>query len=323
MEMEPVIRIDESDLVAKGGEIKKAIEAQGFALLEPWDREPDTLRRVGSLFGDIQSHIRADERGVVGVGGPQRAAEWQQFRAEYHGLGTKDVAPHSDGTFVDGLVVHGDQMLRVGPPRYVILHVVRHADDGGASVIVDGQRVLATLLRRAPELAATLMTPGCITFCRDDQLALGQCVFRRVAPDHVKIRFRGDSKAYAPAWALPAVRRLIDEYHLAPEFRTRVDVGEGQILVVDNTRVLHGREQFTNEESGAGDGRKLHRVWIFDDDDDRLCNVESEVPTSRALDVYRPYGPVRNELAVDSPIDIQTGIRLDAQSMALLDGAMP
>lgn len=303
--------------------VRKSIEADGYAVLQAPDGEPDTLRRIGAVFGTIQSHIRADERGVVGVGGPQRTdAEWHPYRSEYHGLGTGEVAPHSDGTFVDGAVVEGTAVRRVGPPRFVLLHLVRHADEGGANVLVDGQRVFDQLLVDAPDLLRTLLTPGSITFCRDDQLALDKSVFHRVADRHVKLRFRGDSKAFSPSWAVDAVRRLQDEYHFADEFRSRLDVREGQVLVIDNTRMLHGRDPFSNEDSGAGSGRKLHRIWILDDHadgDDVLLNLHEDVATSRALAVYAPYGPVANEFATEAPVEIDTGIRLTDATAAQVD----
>lgn len=315
-----VISFTKDSLSSKLGEIAESVEANGFVVLEPWDSSKETLKIVGSIFGKIQSHIRASEEGIVGVGGEQpKDAEWQQYRAEYHGLGTGQFAPHTDGTFVDGLIVEGITLRRIGPPLYVILQVVQHADRGGASIVVDCQKVLKHLLVNEPKMAATLMTRGCITFCRDDQLAMDHAVFELVGYGHFKVRYRGDSKAYAPTWALPAVQRLQTDYHLSPEFRSRIDLKEGQILVADNTRVLHGREPFSNEDMGSGVGRKLRRIWILDESTPNIVNLNEEVATSRALDPFKPYGPVKNDLSLDKRPKIDTGIRLDPESMAIAE----
>lgn len=321
--MNNAIQIAEAAAANAAPLIRKAIEADGFAVLEPWDSEVDTLRWIGSLFGSIQSHIRADEQGVVGVGGPQSPnAEWQQYRSEYHGLGTGSVAPHSDGTFVDGIVADGAGVRRVAPPRYVILQVVRHADTGGANIVVDGQRVLDSLLLHEPELAATLCRPGCITFCRDDQIALDQAVFAMAQPGHMKIRFRGDSKAYSPDWARGAVE-TVRRWFESDDFATRVVAGEGQVLVLDNTRVLHGREAFANEDDGRDSGRKLRRIWIRDDlASPHLGNLAADQPTSRALHTYDPYAAVANDVGEAEPLAIQTGIRLDPIAMDIVSRPM-
>lgn len=322
-EVNRVIKLSPTTLDARAADIRKAVEADGWALLEPWADDVNTLRKVGSLFGTIQSHIRADEQGVVGVGGPQRSAEWQAYRSEYHGLGTGDVAPHTDGTFVDGVVGAGAGLRRVAPPRFVILQVVRHADEGGANVVVDAQQVLTDLLHKEPQMAQVLMTPGSVTFCRDDQLALDRAVYAFAGQGHFKVRFRGDSKSFAPQWAQSALERLHKEWHHSCAFRATVDVGEGQVLVVDNTRVLHGREPFSNEDDGATAGRKLRRLWILDGDlSPRLENIEGQPSQSRALKTYEPYASVPNEVAVESPIDMDTGIRLDAGTMEIAAGLM-
>jgi hypothetical protein len=162
-----------------------------------------------------------------------------------------------------------------------------------------------------PEMAATLMSPGAITYCRDDQLALDRPVFEQIGPNQFTIRFRSDSKAYSPSWALPAVQALHWKYHMSPEYRERMLLHEGQILVCDNTRVLHGREPFSEEDNGTGAGRKLRRLWIMDEHSATLHNLEEEIPTSRALDPYKPYGVVPNDVALQDVPKIRTGIWLD------------
>jgi hypothetical protein len=209
------------------------------------------------------------------------------------------------------VLVDGPCLTRVGPPAYVILQIVRNAGEGGASIIVDGQRVLRDILMSNPAMATTLMSPGAITYCRDDQLSLDRPVFAQIGPNHYTIRFRSDSKAYSPEWALPAVQALHWKYHMAPEYRERMLLEEGQILVCDNTRVLHGREPFSEEDTGTGAGRKLRRLWIMDEHHETLHNLEEEVPTSRALDPYKPYGPVPNDVALQNVPKIRTGIWLD------------
>jgi alpha-ketoglutarate-dependent taurine dioxygenase len=301
---------------SKLSDIKDAIEANGYVILEPWDSTPETLRTVGSIFGRIQSHIRANEYGVVGET-QQGDPEWKKFKSEYHGLGTGEFAPHTDGTFVDGALIDGSSLIRVGPPAYILLQIVRNAGEGGASIIVDGQRVMRDILMNEEDMARVLMRPGAITYCRDDQLALDLPVYAAVGDGHYDLRFRSDSKAYTPSWSQAAVERLHSEYHMSPSYRERILLNEGQILVCDNTRVLHGREPFSEEDTGAGSGRKLRRLWIMNEHTPVLHNLEGEKPTSRALDPYKPYAPVANDLALTDVPKFSHGIHLDEEARAI------
>lgn len=316
--MEPhVIKLSKCSLTSNLDDIREAVEANGFCVLEPWDASPDTFRTIGSIFGKIQSHIRADEEGIVGVGGEQPQGEWKEYISEYKGLGMAQFEPHTDGTFVDGFITRGNRLKKARPPLYVILQVVRSARSGGANIIVDTQKILKHLLMNEPDMAATLMKSGCLTVIRDDQMAMDFPVFELIGYGHFRVRYRGDAKAFAPDWSLPSLRLLQTKYHLSHDFRTRVSLKENQILVADNTRVLHGREPFTNKNNGAGEGRKLRRIWILDENTPDIVSMTEEVPTSRVLDAFKPYGPVPNEMALKGVPKIATGIRLDCDAMKI------
>ena len=43
------------------------LACHGYAMIEAWDAESGTLRAIAERFGRIQSHIRADAKGLVGI----------------------------------------------------------------------------------------------------------------------------------------------------------------------------------------------------------------------------------------------------------------
>jgi alpha-ketoglutarate-dependent taurine dioxygenase len=306
------------DVSTEVGEQERAAIAQhigrdGAVLLQAADISKESLTRAGALIGEVQSHIRSDPAtGVTEAAAevdPSNPQEWHKYKGEYQAIGTFETPAHSDGTFVDGAVVGGGGIHHVGPPRMIMLQVAQNARSGGESFVVDGRQVLIDMLSREPDLLTELMSPGCMAFCRDDQMALHHPVFSWRGGDRFAIRFRSDARTYTAPWAQEAVSRLRDLYAVDPHYRRIVPMQEGQILVVDNTRLMHGRLAFV--DSAAGAGRRLQRLWIWDPEvSGSMINTSDETPQSRALSVYDPYRPFHRPEPIE-PIEFRTGIRLE------------
>jgi alpha-ketoglutarate-dependent taurine dioxygenase len=307
------------DISAEIGESERSAIADhitrfGAVLLQAADTSKESLTRAGALIGDVQSHVRSDPAtGVTEAAAkvdPSNPQEWHKYKSEYQAIGTYETPAHSDGTFVDGAIVVDGGIRYVGPPRMIMLQVAQNAKSGGESFVVDGHQVLCDMLATEPDLLTSLMTPGCMAFCRDDQMSLHQPVFTWRGGDRFALRFRSDARTYAAPWAQEAVRRLRDHYAVDPQYRRIVPMEEGQILVLDNSRMMHGRQAFVDPEIGAG--RRLRRLWIWDPEvSGNVVNMSGETPKSRALSVHSSYRRFTPRSRPFEPIEYRTGICLE------------
>lgn len=234
--------------------IRETVERDGYAIVEAWDASESTLLAIAHSLGDIQRHVRANERGVVGEE-PART-DWSSFPDEYQGLGTTEFPPHTDGTFLDGITLQGDTVCRVLPPEMLILQCVQPATLGGESVVVDGRRVVEDALTRSPELLRALLTTD-VLYARDDMFSSGPAI--TIAECNcLRLRLRHDNKVYASHSTAAALRRLYDQYILQPAYQVVVALQPCQMLIVDNYRTLHGRRAF--EVCTGEQIRKMRRV---------------------------------------------------------------
>jgi Taurine catabolism dioxygenase TauD, TfdA family len=240
------------------------IAARGYAVIEAWDTESATLKEIAESFGYVQSHIRADASGLVGISTETIVnREWEPFRSEYFGVSTEEFMPHTDGSYLHGLVYRDGQYIQLLPPKMLVLQCWQSAVAGGASILIDGQRVYDDLAEENPRLLKSLSTKGCVTYCRDDQIAMDRAVFEGLDDGTTMLRFRYDATAYVADWAVEAFHSLQKDYFANPKYQGRLTLQEGQVIVIDNYRMLHGRDSFSN--GSAGKERRLRRVWLAHD----------------------------------------------------------
>ena len=270
-------------------DIVRNVAADGFAIIDAWDTECATLKEVAGRFGHIQTHVRADADGLVGIAADTMVnRDWENYRAEYTGVGTEEFLPHTDGSYLNGLVRRDDgRYIHLLPPKMLVLQCWQSAETGGASILIDGQRVYDALSREKPRDLDILSTKGSVTYCRDDQVALDRAVFEALDDGNVMLRFRYDSTAYVADWALEAFHALQRDYFANPKYQRRFTLRAGQIVAIDNSRMLHGRDSFS--DGNAGHGRKLRRVWLAHDRLPVLLNAANEHRDRRALRPFQCY----------------------------------
>ncbi|MDR3533192.1 MAG: TauD/TfdA family dioxygenase, partial [Rhodopila sp.] len=152
-------------------------------------------------------------------------------------------------------------------------------------------------------------TRGCVTYCRDDQIALDSAVFQRLDDNTTMLRFRYDGTAYVADWALDAFHNLQHEFFSDPRYQIMLTPAKGQILLIDNYRMLHGRERFSDDGTEAGPKRSLRRIWLARDQLPILHNAIDQHKERRALQPFKAYDiqPASGDFAVASPL--QVGIR--------------
>jgi len=270
-------------------QIARQVGLYGYVIIEAWDIEPATLTAIAKRFGHVQAHIRADANGLVGIAIDTVVNhEWEKFRSEYHGVNSEEFLPHTDGSYLHGLAHKDGKYIQLLPPGMLILQSVRAASAGGANLLIDGQRVFEDLRTRQPKFAEVLSQKGCVTYCRDDQIALDCAVFEQQQGGNVALRFRYDSTAYVADWAAEAFHTLQNKYWADPEYEMLITLRPGQILAIDNTRMLHGREAFVAGTDGNKE-RSLRRIWLAREHLPVLRNAVDEHVDRRALRPFRAY----------------------------------
>ncbi|MEM9303993.1 MAG: TauD/TfdA family dioxygenase [Pseudomonadota bacterium] len=295
--------------------LRRALSATGFCRLRGQPPTTHSLHAVAAMLGEIQGHVRASETGLIGDHEAPVRQDWTPYRAEYVSLGAQGLEPHTDGAYIDGLLATDTGLQRFGPPRFIVQQCLKHAPGGGETILVDTQQIFAELLEHDPEILATLLTPGCIVLCRDDLLCTELPVFERRGDDWLRMRFRFDSHLYVPAWAEAAISAFRERIHAAIGKNPLFTLKPGDLLIVDNERMLHGRTGF----SRVGE-RRLRKVWIFDDTGERVHRLVGDPRSHRALRPFEAYAPTSFDApAVATRGRCDSGIRIDHEQSAALN----
>jgi gamma-butyrobetaine dioxygenase len=225
-----------ADVVADEGARREwlaAIDVYGFAILHGVPVVPGEVTRVAELFGYVRETNYGRLFDVRSVVNPNNLA--------YTGL---------------GLSCHTDNPYRDPAPTLQLLHCLSSSAEGGDSLLVDGFEA-AERLRAADPDAFRLLSRVPVPFrFRDDDadLAAESPVIALDVRDRVAaIRLNNRSKAplriepdLVEPWyaAYRAFARMLE----APTFQIRFKLAPGDLFIVDNLRVLHGRTAF----AGAG-----------------------------------------------------------------------
>jgi Taurine catabolism dioxygenase TauD, TfdA family/Gamma-butyrobetaine hydroxylase-like, N-terminal len=153
-----------------------------------------------------------------------------------------------------GLGLHTDNPYRQPVPGFQALHTLVAAPDGGESVFADGFALAEHLRQRVPE-AFEILTRTPVPFRyrsrQADLYAERPLIQLDCAGAVAAVHY--NSRSIAPL-RLPAqdCRAFYAAYrHLGtllrePRFQLRIRLGNGDIVVFDNQRILHGRSGFAS-----------------------------------------------------------------------------
>jgi gamma-butyrobetaine dioxygenase len=227
------------------------VERFGFALLHSVPRTPGAVCDVVGLFGYVRETNYGRLFDVVSVEEPMNLA--------FTGMA---LGNHTDNPYRDPV------------PQLQLLHCLEAAGDGGESIVVDGFAAAERLRREAPhafELLARTMVP-----------------FRYVEPGAVDLHhaaplieldsqgglrtIRYNSRSIGPIDldpdAIPnfyAAHRQLGRLLHDPAMSVGFRLQPGDLFIVDNRRVLHGRR-------GFGGGRR-HLQGAYADADSLMSKL--------------------------------------------------
>lgn len=150
---------------------------------------------------------------------------------------------------------HTDSPFRVEPPSIVALQCVVPSPDEGVIIIVPGDEVYRDLRDNCPDALAALRNADAVVSKRGE-FVRHMSVFRDLR-GRVALSYRRDSFAMMEAKGLAQVGLdRIQQFVEHPSNHIRFGLCAGDIIIVDNTRILHGRTAFP-----ADAGRLLRRLW--------------------------------------------------------------
>jgi len=148
---------------------------------------------------------------------------------------------------------HTDNPYRGTPPDLQALHALSAAPDGGETWLVDGLAVVDHLRAVAPEALALLASVPVRFAWQDATWRLSTCEpVIALAPDGALVRLRVNSRSFdRPVEPDPARRaawwqawELLETCLADPHFALGFTLAGGEMVLMDNARVLHGRKAF-------------------------------------------------------------------------------
>ncbi|SHM51512.1 TauD/TfdA family dioxygenase [Halomonas cupida] len=276
-----------------------------------WDAQLDTLPRADftSAVDDDQALLAMLEAihqyGFVRVDGVPCEADGMQTLIDRIGplrhtnwggiADVRSVANAYDLTMTQrGLEPHTDNPYRDPIPGYIWLHCLTNAAEGGDSTLVDGFEAARRLREQQPQAF------DCLTRVRPDfryqddstRLASEGPLIETDGADTVRrVRYsnRTERVALLPSDQLReyyAARQAFYRLISSDELTLKLKLDPGQMLIMDNYRLLHGRTAFQL----AGGVRHLRQGYVDRDSTQSRHHWLREhlAPTSRSSELHRP-----------------------------------
>ncbi|MEQ1699240.1 MAG: TauD/TfdA family dioxygenase [Ilumatobacteraceae bacterium] len=220
--------------------------AHGLALLHDVPNEPGTVLEVAAELGEV------------------RTTSWGTLF---------DVVSMIDANSVAytnlPLVVHTDEGYRDPAPTIQLQHFLRSDTSGGAATLTDGFKVAADLRATRPDLFQLLVEHTLHFHFSDanaEHAASGPVI--SLTPEGELRAIRYSNHSVRP-FLLPAdvmaqyyeAYRTFGRMRESEQYQLRIEMGAGEMYIVDNRRVMHGRTGF----SGGG-ARHLQSCYIERDE---------------------------------------------------------
>ena len=257
--------LDLRDIVVEVGRVADMNEQQLGRMYDIFNRygvaivqhaevaEPvEEMMALGTYYGRSVIHDRADARGLVVV------TELSGY-GEFVGASSGPHLMHTGGTFMPWEHV----------PKVVLLQCEHQARVGGRSTVASGAAAFRYLKEHHPDALALLRAPdvfavkrsarGVGSFGDTGGVAKPNFDQGRLPDDRFWLTFRFDGQVkldLRPDAAHEAFDKLLDFFNRS-ENQIDFKLQRNQILVCDNTSVVHARTAFQ-----TGSGRKLNRLQL-------------------------------------------------------------
>ncbi|KAI9456071.1 hypothetical protein F5148DRAFT_1151385 [Russula earlei] len=217
------------------------------------------------------------------------AARLAEIRETFYGAvwNVKNVTESRNIAYTNVFLgLHMDLQYFESPPRFQILHCLRNRVQGGTSLFVDSFAAAEMLRATHPaDFARLVTTPVPFQYINDSRHLRHErptIILDPAAPADAAARITAVS--YSPPFQAPLLRDTPPEFYDAlARFAALVDapaavfarrLGEGDAVVFDNRRVLHGRTSFEDGSGNVGDAGGEPNRWL------KGCYFEGDVMAS-------------------------------------------
>ncbi|XP_046397547.1 trimethyllysine dioxygenase, mitochondrial [Ischnura elegans] len=176
-----------------------------------------------------------------------------------------DAMNHADTSYTNAYIgAHTDNTYFKEAAGLLVLHCVHHEGVGGENILVDGLRAAEELRRKDPEAHKCLTEEEIEGEYIDDGNRKHYCQcgpilhYSKATGQFIQLRFNLYDRAplrTLPADRIPkfysALKKLTKEL-TAPEAQWSFKLSPGTVMMVDNWRVLHARNEYTGRRKMTG-----------------------------------------------------------------------
>lgn len=248
------------------------------------DFEEITLRvnRVEQMSGDQRNALveKLNQYGCVVIHPQQTSAQSQELlsltqlcgspihhdRSQGSGISTITPCPEDTGyaalTYNQHLP-HTDCSYQPVPPPLVALQCEVPAPRGGLSILVPGEDLHRYLEETDPQGLRLMYEKAALQIQREQKIYT-RSIFSQTSQGWITIAYKVEGRESAftlkTSKPLEKTRRRVDQFLTDPRNQFQLKLQIGQILLFDNTRVLHGRTAI--EPSVGSPARKINRLWF-------------------------------------------------------------
>ncbi|GED21432.1 TauD/TfdA family dioxygenase [Halomonas halmophila] len=230
------LRFDWRQILADDAAFHQSLDAYlryGYIVLHDVPTDPERILEVGAKYGYVKE------------------TNFGRYFEVYSRPTGNDLAYRSVA-----LGPHTDNPYRHPVPGIQLLHCLVNETSGGLSTLVDSLQVLATLQHEMPEGYQLLkQTPVRFRFLdAGTELVTHRSMIQTDAegrPTGVHYSPRLDSLPLLDACdtrLFHQARKRLGELFLDPDFEFRFRLGAGELMMFDNSRVLHGRTRYNPDE---------------------------------------------------------------------------
>ena len=163
--------------------------------------------------------------------------------------------------------IHTDGPQHLNTPKFLLMASISNNNKGGESIIVNGKKIFNYINRKKPKISKTLQEN--FFFERRGFNFKKNNILKKPIFENNKVF----SMRYLKEYILTAYKILnknmtkeqlsainfLDKLLYSKKFQTRFKLNEGEIIIINNKVLAHGRTSFTINESKP---RKILRVWF-------------------------------------------------------------
>jgi alpha-ketoglutarate-dependent taurine dioxygenase len=230
-------QLSHSQLDKNFSNVIEAFNTAGWCLITgcPPEQGRPLLETLGTHFGQPVFHEQSDSKGVHPI-------RYVEGKKEYANANCDDLPLHTDGTF------------ETRPPAAMIMRCIQPANRGGESHLLDGTEFFERVVAEHSPALTALTAEDCFTIRRDQKQA-SKPLFRPTPTGlHLFFRYDPGVNIQVKPECVAAFRDLAS-YGDARKFKFNLEAND--ILVFDNSRMLHGRGAFDRTSN-----RHIEGLWL-------------------------------------------------------------